>query len=70
MGYYRFVVANLVGAMLWGVGITVAGYFSASIPGVKAASYIIAGLCITASIIAGIRAWRIDRRGRLATPTA
>lgn len=70
MGYYRFVVANLVGAMLWGVGITVAGYFSASIPGVKAASYIIAGLCITAAIIAGIRAWRIDRRTRLAAPAA
>jgi membrane-associated protein len=70
MGYYRFVVANLVGAMLWGVGITLAGYFSASIPGVKAASYIIAGVCIMAAIIAGIRAWRLDRRSRLATDSA
>jgi membrane-associated protein len=68
MGYYRFVVANLVGAMLWGVGITLAGYFSASIPGVKAASYIIAGVCITVAIIAGIRAWRLDRRARLVSP--
>lgn len=64
MGYYRFVVANLVGALAWGVGITVIGYFAASIPGVKAAAYIIAGLFITAAIVAGIRAWRLDRKGR------
>lgn len=64
MGYYRFMVANLVGALAWGVGITVIGYFAASIPGVKAAAYIIAGLFITAAIIAGIRAWRLDRKAR------
>lgn len=62
MGYMRFVGANIVGALAWGVGITVIGFYAASIPGVRAAAYIIAGVFITASIIAGIRAWRADRR--------
>lgn len=64
MAYMRFITANLVGALAWGVGITVIGYFAASIPGVKAGSYVIAGIVITASIIAGIRAWRADKAGR------
>lgn len=64
MAYMRFITANLVGALAWGVGITVIGYFAASIPGVKAGSYVIAGLVITASIIAGIRAWRADKAER------
>jgi membrane-associated protein len=62
MGYFRFLWANLVGAIAWGVGLTVIGYFAASIPGVKAAAYIIAGLFILVSIVAGIRAWRQERR--------
>lgn len=66
MAYLRFVTANLVGALAWGVGITLIGYFAASIPAVKAGSYVIAGIVITASIIAGIRAWRIDRAERAA----
>ncbi len=69
MVYMRFVSANFVGALAWGVGITVIGYFAASIPGVKAGAYVIAGIVIAASIIAGIRAWRADRASR-ATPTA
>ncbi len=61
MGYYRFVWANLVGALAWGVGLTFTGYFAASIPEVRAAAYVIAAFFIIASIIAGIRAWRLDR---------
>jgi membrane-associated protein len=64
MGYYRFVTANLVGALAWGVGITVIGYFAATVAGVKTASYVIAGIVIAASIFAGIRAWRADRSDR------
>ncbi|AMB60311.1 hypothetical protein AWU67_03255 [Microterricola viridarii] len=64
MAYLRFVTANLVGALAWGVGITLIGYFAASIPAVKAGSYVIAGIVITASIIAGIRAWRSDKAER------
>jgi membrane-associated protein len=62
MNYYKFFSANFVGALAWGVGLTMAGYYSASIPIVKNASYLIAGVFITASLIAGIRIWLINRR--------
>ena len=62
MNYYKFFSANLVGALAWGVGLTMAGYFSASIPLVKNASYLIAGFFITASLIAGLRIWLQNRR--------
>ena len=62
MNYYKFFSANLVGALAWGTGLTLAGYYSASIPAVKSASYVIAGFFITASLIAGIRVWLRNRR--------
>jgi membrane-associated protein len=62
MNYYKFFSANFVGALAWGVGLTMAGYFSASIPLVKNASYLIAGVFITASLIAGVRIWALNRR--------
>jgi membrane-associated protein len=46
------------------VAITVIGYFAASDPQVRVASYIIAGVVIAISVIAGIRAWRMDRRAK------
>lgn len=69
MRYLRFVTANLVGTLVWAVGITVAGYFAASVPAVRTLTYAVAVLCILASIVAGIRAWRIDRAERLAAGT-
>ncbi|MFM1995418.1 MAG: hypothetical protein RLZZ610_935 [Actinomycetota bacterium] len=57
MHYYKFFAANLVGAALWGFGLTVAGYFAASIPLVKNISYFLAVFFIAASLVAGIRAW-------------
>ena len=62
MNYYKFFSANLVGALAWGVGLTLAGYYSASIPIVKNASYLIAGVFISASLIAGVRIWLLNRR--------
>ena len=62
MNYYKFFSANLVGALAWGTGLTLAGYYSATIPVVKNASYLIAGLFITASLVAGIRIWLQNRR--------
>jgi len=61
MNYYKFFSANAVGAIGWGVGLTVTGYFAASIPAVKNASYLIALFFVTASIIAGIRNWRANK---------
>lgn len=64
MAYRRFLTANLVGTLAWAVLITVAGYFAASIPAVKSLTYAVAILCIVLSVIAGVRAWRADRRER------
>ncbi len=54
MNYYKFLSANALGAVLWGAGITLAGYYAASIPWVKTFSYAIAAFFITASIVSGI----------------
>ena len=51
MNYYRFLSANVFGALLWGVGITLAGYYAATLPWVKSSSYAIAAFFIIASLI-------------------
>ncbi|CAB4880471.1 unannotated protein [freshwater metagenome] len=54
MNYYKFLSANLIGAVLWGAGITLAGFYAASLPWVKTSSYAIAAFFITASVISAI----------------
>lgn len=54
MNYYKFLSANIFGAILWGAGITLAGYYAASLPWVKTSSYAIAAFFIIASIISAI----------------
>jgi len=54
MNYYKFLSANIVGAVLWGAGITLAGYYAASLPWVKTSSYALAAFFICASIVSGI----------------
>lgn len=61
MNYYKFFSANLVGALLWGSGLTLAGYFTYSIPWVRSTVYGIAIVVIALSVIAGIRTWRANR---------
>ncbi len=65
MNYYRFLSSNIVGALAWGVGLTLIGFYAASIPGVKSVAYVIAGIVIAASIVAGIRTWRATHRERV-----
>ena len=62
MNYYKFFSANALGALAWGTGLTMAGYFAATIPAVKNASYEIALFFILASLIAGLRAWMNNRK--------
>ena len=61
MNYYKFFSANLTGALLWGCGLTLAGYFTYSIPWVRSTVYVIAIVVILLSVIAGIRTWRANR---------
>ena len=60
MNYYQFLSANALGALLWGVGITLAGFYAATLPWVKSSSYAIAGFFITASIVSMV--WNYLRR--------
>lgn len=64
MNYYKFLGANFVGAITWGVGLTLAGYYAVTIPAVKTGSYAIATFFIVGSIVAGIRSWMSNRRSR------
>jgi len=58
MNYYKFLSANVLGALLWGVGITLAGYYAATLPWVKSSSYVIAGFFILASLISALVNYR------------
>ena len=60
MNYYQFLSANALGAFLWGVGITLAGFYAATIPWVKTFSYAIAAFFIIASIVSMV--WNYSRR--------
>jgi membrane-associated protein len=58
MNYYQFLSANALGALLWGVGITLAGFYAATLPWVKTWSYAIAAFFITASLISALVNYR------------
>ena len=62
MNYYKFLSANALGALLWGVGITLAGYYAATLPWVKTSSYAIAALFITASVASSLVNYLRHRR--------
>ena len=64
MNYYKFLSANILGALLWGVGITLAGFYAASLPWVKSSSYAIAAFFIGASLISAL----VNYRRRLRPP--
>lgn len=61
MNYYKFLGANLVGALVWGVALPLAGYYAVTIPAVRTVTYAIATFFIVGSIVAGIRSWRANR---------
>ena len=62
MNYYKFLSANVLGALLWGVGITLAGYYAAALPWVKTWSYAIAAFFIGASLVSAL--WNYLRHRR------
>jgi len=54
MNYYKFLSANALGGLLWGGGITLAGYYAATVPLVKTWSYAIATFFICASLVSAL----------------
>jgi membrane-associated protein len=62
MNYYKFLTANALGAFLWGVGITLAGFYSGSISWVKDISYGLAIFFITASLISALLNYLREKR--------
>ena len=62
MNYYKFLSANALGALLWGVGITLAGFYSGSIPWVKNISYALAAFFVTASLLSALFNYLREKR--------
>ena len=62
MNYYKFLTSNALGALLWGVGITLAGYYAATLPWVKTWSYAIAAFFICASLVSALLNYLRHRR--------
>jgi membrane-associated protein len=62
MNYYKFLAANALGAFIWGVGITLLGYYAASIPALKDSSRLIALFFIILTIAITIRNYIRARR--------
>jgi len=62
MNYYKFLTANALGALLWGSGITLAGFYSGSILWVKDISYGLATFFIGASLISALFNYLREKR--------
>lgn len=62
MNYYKFLAANALGALIWGVGITLLGYYAVSIPALKDSSRLIAIFFVALTIAITIKNyWRARR---------
>ncbi len=62
MNYYKFLAANALGALLWGVGITLLGYYAVSIPALKDSARGIAIFFVLLTIALGVRNYIRARR--------
>jgi membrane-associated protein len=62
MNYYKFLAANALGALLWGVGITLLGFYAASIPALKDSSRMIAVFFVVLTLALTIKNYLRSRR--------
>jgi membrane-associated protein len=59
MPYARFLSANVVGALTWGVGLVVLGHLSAANDGLRATAYVVAACFVVgSSALATVGWWR------------
>lgn len=77
MTYRRFVAYNAIGALLWGVGVTLIGYFLGQIPFVREYSEVfiivlvlIPGIPILIELWRAFASWRAKRRAAGVDPEA
>ncbi|SDQ87723.1 DedA family protein [Quadrisphaera sp. DSM 44207] len=69
MPYWRFTAANLLGAVVWGSGLIVLGYAAASVPWLRTAAYVVAGVAVASSVVVPVVARvRAARRPRAPEP--
>jgi membrane-associated protein len=62
MPYPRFLAANVVGALVWAVGLTVLGHLAARAPALRDVSYAVAAFFVLGSVVAGVVGWLRRRR--------
>jgi membrane-associated protein len=62
MAYARFLSANAVGALTWGVALVVLGHLSASNDRLRTTSYVVAGCFVAGSLVLGAVGWWRRRR--------
>lgn len=71
MAYHRFLVFNAVGGIIWGVGVTLLGYFAGhSYAAVEGALGRTSAGLILVFVLVGVFLWHRSRRRRVATPQA
>jgi membrane-associated protein len=69
MPYPRFLSANVVGALVWGAGLTTLGWAAYSVPVIRDVAIVVGVSAVVLSIIPGVLRYRAVRRGRrLAAP--
>lgn len=68
MPYHHFAAANLAGALVWGAGLPVLGYFAYQVPAVRYTAYVVAGIAVASSfvvpVVARVRAVRAAKARR------
>jgi membrane-associated protein len=69
MNYYKFLAANALGALIWGCGITLLGFYAVSIPALKDSSRGIAIFFVVLTIAITLRNYLRARRERRTPPT-
>jgi membrane-associated protein len=62
MRYARFLSANVVGALTWGVALVVLGHLSAANDGLRTTSYVIAACFVVGSFVLALLGWLRRRR--------
>ncbi|MDQ1247643.1 MAG: rane-associated protein [Actinomycetota bacterium] len=63
----RFLAANVVGALCWGVGLVALGYWAYQVPWLRDAALVIAVTVVMASVVGGLVMWwrgRASAEGR------